>query len=158
MLQKAILPVVVFVIILIALAFGESISRDLFAWISHLTGLVIYNFADLYHAFARYVAAHTGRVVAALALTVPVTWWIMKNKGAALDQPGSRRKMAIVLAIFLGWLGGHRFYLGQVGMGILYLLILYVFAPLVVVLSLIDAVRYLFMNDDDFTRPGSALM
>lgn len=158
MLQKAVLPIVIFVIILIALTFGESLSHDLFAWISHITGLVIYNFADLYRAVAGYIDVHTGRVVAALVLTVPVTWWIMKNKGSELDKPGSRRKMAIVLAIFLGWLGGHRFYLGQVGMGILYLVILYVFAPLVVVLSLIDAVRYLFMSDSDFTASGSAVM
>ncbi|TAM82126.1 MAG: TM2 domain-containing protein [Candidimonas sp.] len=158
MLRKAILPIVVFVIILVALTFGESIGRELFSWISHLTGLVIYNFADLFRALASYVEAHTGRVVVALALTVPVTWWIVKNKGGELDKPGSRRRMAIVLAIFLGWLGGHRFYLGQVGTGILYLVILYVFAPLVVVLSLIDAVRYLFMSDDDFAQPGAALM
>jgi TM2 domain-containing membrane protein YozV len=158
MLQKAILPVIIFIVILIALTFGESLSRDLFAWISHITGLVIYNFADLYRAVAGYVGAHTGRVVAALVLTVPVTWWIMKNKGSELDKPRSRRKMAIVLAIFLGWLGGHRFYLGQAGMGILYLVILYVFAPLVIILSLIDAVRYLFMADDDFTPTGSAVM
>src|SRR3546814_8108050 len=148
-LQKAVLSIVVFIIILIALTFGESIGHDLFAWVSHLTGLVIHNFSDLYNAAATYVLAHTGKVLTALILTVPITWWILKNKGDKLNKPGSRRKMALVLAIFLGWLGGNRFYLGEFGMGILYLVILYVFAPLAVVLGLIDAVRYIFMSRSD---------
>src|SRR3546814_11119504 len=97
MLQKAFLPIVVFIIILIALTFGESIGHDLFAWFSHLTGLVIHNFSDLYNAAATYVLAHTGKVLTALILTVPFTWWILKNKGDKLNKPGSRRKMAIVL-------------------------------------------------------------
>ena len=158
MLQKALLPIVIFVVILIALTFGETISHELFAWISHLTGLVIANFSDLYNALAGYVQAHTGKVLTALILTVPITWWILKNRGDKLGKPGSRRKMAIILAVFLGWLGGHRFYLGQVGMGILYLVILYVFVPLAVVLGLIDAVRYIFMSDDDFTPAGSDVL
>ncbi|TAM04246.1 MAG: TM2 domain-containing protein, partial [Pusillimonas sp.] len=64
----------------------------------------------------------------------------------------SQRKIAVVLAIFLGWLGAHRFYLGQIGWGVVYLVLFYLFTPLVIVLSLIDAVRYLFMSDDDFPR------
>ncbi len=31
------------------------------------------------------------------------------------------RKTAMLLAIFLGYLGIHRFYLGQIGLGVLYL-------------------------------------
>src|SRR3546814_11392811 len=72
MLQKAVLPIVVFIIILIALTFGESIGHDLFAWVSHLTGLVIHNFSDLYNAAATYVLAHTGKVITALILTVQI--------------------------------------------------------------------------------------
>src|SRR3546814_12670566 len=90
MLQKAVLPIVVFIIILIALTFGESIGHDLFAWVSHLTGLVIHNFSDLYNAAATYVLAHTGKVLTALILTVPFTWWILKNKGDKLNKPGSQ--------------------------------------------------------------------
>jgi TM2 domain-containing membrane protein YozV len=157
MLQKILLPVVIFVIILVALTFGETISHDLFAWISSLTGLVINNFADIYNAAAGYVHRHTGKVVTALVLTVPITWWALKSQGDRLGTPGKRRKVAIILAVFLGWLGGHRFYLGEIGMGILYLVILYVFTPLAVILGLIDAIRYIFMSDDDFAAAGSEL-
>jgi TM2 domain-containing membrane protein YozV len=153
MFQKIILPVAVFIVILVALTFGEGVINNAFAWLSWLSGLVLHNFADIYHAVRDYVSAHASRVVVALLLTVPVSYWIIKNKGGDLTRRTSHRKIAIVLAIFLGWLGGHRFYLGQVGWGIAYLVIFYVFAPLVVLLSLIDAIRYSFMSDEDF-EPG----
>lgn len=150
MLQKLILAVAVFAVILVALTFGETIARELFDWISYLSGIVINNFADIYYALKLYVDQHTGKIVLALVLTVPVTLWIIKSKGTALNHPTNHRKFAIVLAIFLGWLGAHRFYLGQIGWGIVYLIIFYVFAPLAIILGFIDALRYLFMGDDDF--------
>lgn len=150
MLQKIILALAVFIIILVALTFGEAIAYQAFAWISHITGLVIHNFSDLYYAIEQYVDIHAGKVVIALILTIPISWWIFKSKGDELKKPTNRRKMAIVLAIFLGWLGAHRFYLGQVGWGIVFLIILYVFAPLAIVLGFIDAIRYLFMSDEEF--------
>jgi TM2 domain-containing membrane protein YozV len=151
MLQKIILPIAVFIVILVALTFGETVINDAFAWLSYLSGLVLHNFSDIYYAVQAYVTHHASRVVVALVLTLPISFWIIKNKGQELTKRASRRKIAIVLAIFLGWLGGHRFYLGQIGWGILYLVIFYIFAPLVIVLSLIDAVRYLFMSDEEFT-------
>lgn len=150
MLQKLILAIAVFAVILVALTFGETIARELFDWISYLSGIVINNFADVYYALKLYVDQHTGKIVLALVLTVPVTLWIIKSKGTALSHPTNHRKFAIVLAIFLGWLGAHRFYLGQIGWGIVYLIIFYVFAPLAIILGFIDALRYLFMSDDDF--------
>jgi len=150
MLQKIILIAVVFIVILVALTFGETIAYDLFAWISHLTGLVIHNFADFYDAVQAYLTRHAGKVIVALALTVPISYWVIRNKGDALNKPTNHRKIAIVLAIFLGWLGAHRFYLGQIGWGVVYLVLFYLFPPLVIVLGLIDAIRYMFMTDDDF--------
>ena len=37
------------------------------------------------------------------------------------DELMKSKKTAILLAIFLGYLGIHRFYLGQIGLGVLYL-------------------------------------
>ncbi|OWT57598.1 TM2 domain-containing protein [Candidimonas nitroreducens] len=153
MLQKIILACVVFIVILVALTFGESLLHQVFAWVSYLTGLVIQNFSDVYTVVLAYVHAHPTKVLLALVLTIPVCLWIIRNKGAELDRKASPRKIAIVLAIFLGWLGGHRFYLGQIGWGIVYLILFYVFTPLVVILSLIDAIRYAFMSDEEFV-PG----
>src|SRR5690606_29995331 len=139
-----------FIVILVALTFGETIAYEAFAWLSHLTGLVIHNFSDIYYAAREYIGNHAGKVVVALILTVPISLWIIKSKGDELRKPTNHRKMAIVLAVFLGWLGAHRFYLGQIGWGIAYLIIFYFFAPLAIVLGLIDAVRYLLMSDEDF--------
>ncbi|SHI19480.1 TM2 domain-containing protein [Pollutimonas bauzanensis] len=150
MLQKIILAIAVFIIILVALTFGETIAYEAFAWISHITGLVVHNFSDIYYAVKNYVALHAIKVLIALALTVPISLWIIKSKSDELDKPTNHRKIAIVLAIFLGWLGAHRFYLGQIGWGIFYLAVCYFFAPLAIVLGLIDAVRYMFMSDEDF--------
>jgi TM2 domain-containing membrane protein YozV len=52
---------------------------------------------------------------------------------------GHRNKWAaVVLAVLLGGIGVHRFYLGQLGWGLLYLLFSWTFVPLL--LSLIEAV------------------
>ncbi|MFT0546616.1 TM2 domain-containing protein [Allopusillimonas ginsengisoli] len=155
MLQKIILAIAIFVVILIALTFGEVIFHDAFAWLSYMTGRLIENFSDLFYQAQLYLSEHRIKVAVALLLTVPITLWIARSKGDELKKPTNQRKVAIVLAFFLGWLGAHRFYLGQIGWGILYLIIFWLFTPLAVVLGLIDALRYLLMADDAFmpTRP-----
>ncbi|CAM5337591.1 TM2 domain-containing protein [Eoetvoesiella caeni] len=150
MLQKIILPIAVFLVVLAALTFGETISQEVLRWFTYLTGIVVHNFADVYYTLRYYFAAHLNKVIIALILTVPISIWLIRNKGQNLAKRTSQRKIAIVLAIFLGWLGGHRFYLGQIGWGIFYLVLFYVFTPLVIILSLIDAIRYLFMSEEDF--------
>ena len=157
MLRKIVLPIAVFIVILIALTFGENALERVFEWLSFLSGMVIANFGDLYFAARDYVLAHTNKVIVALVLTVPISLWLLRDQGESRHRRVSRRKVAIILALFLGWLGGHRFYLGQVGWGFVYLIIFAVFAPLVVGLSIIDAVRYLFMSDEEFEPGGPAL-
>ena len=151
MLQRTILVIAIFLAILVALTFGDALLSQLYAWISHLTGWVVYNIADLFDGIQRYLSAHTTKVLLAIALTIPVSWWVFRNRQKELRNPANHRKIAIVLAICLGWLGAHRFYLGQIGWGIIYLLILWFFPPLVIVLALIDAVRYFFMTDEQFS-------
>lgn len=55
---------------------------------------------------------------------------------------------AIVLAFLLGGLGVHKFYLGQTTQGVLYLLFVWTFIPLI--LSLVDIIMYLTMSDQAF--------
>jgi len=151
--QKILLPIAVFLVILIALTFGENIGRQALSWLHYLTGTIFHNFSDIYYALRDYVVQHSNKVIIALVLTVPISYWLFKTRGSNLERSThSRRKVAIVLAIFLGWLGAHRFYLDQVGWGIVFLIILYLFPPLVVALSLIDAVRYFFMSEEDFAK------
>jgi len=53
-----------------------------------------------------------------------------------------------VLAIILGGLGIHKFYLGKIGMGILYIAFCWTGIPEVV--GLIEGILYLTATDEDF--------
>ncbi len=61
---------------------------------------------------------------------------------------GKSKGGAILLAIFLGGLGIHKFYLGKNGAGVLYLLFCWTFIPLI--LSILDAIGLLFTSKDQF--------
>ena len=63
---------------------------------------------------------------------------------------GRNKLVAALLAIFLGGLGIHKFYLGQTGWGILYLVFCWTFIPAFV--GLIEGILFLVMSQDDFNR------
>lgn len=58
------------------------------------------------------------------------------------------KNIAGILSLFLGWLGIHRFYLGQAGLGIVYLLLFW--TPVIWILSLIDAIAFFSMDQENF--------
>ena len=65
--------------------------------------------------------------------------------------PNGKSKLAAALfAIFLGGLGIHKFYLGKVGQGILYLIFCWTFIPAIV--GFIEGILFLVMSDQDFNR------
>lgn len=65
--------------------------------------------------------------------------------------PNGKSKLAAVLfAFFLGSFGFHKFYLGKIGMGVLYLLLCWTFIP--GVLGIIEGILLLIMSDEDFVR------
>lgn len=55
-----------------------------------------------------------------------------------------------VLGILLGGLGIHKFYLGQPGMGILYILFCWTSIPSII--GLIEGILYLTSSNEDFNR------
>ncbi len=55
---------------------------------------------------------------------------------------------AALLALFLGGLGIHRFYLGQTMTGLLYLVFCWTFIPYLI--ALIDFFVFIFMSEDRF--------
>lgn len=64
----------------------------------------------------------------------------MRNKNAAG-----------LFAIFLGWAGVHRFYLGQVGLGVLYVILTVLsFGVISGILSIIDAIVLFSMDEEKF--------
>ncbi len=68
----------------------------------------------------------------------------------SLRRPGriSRRVAAAIFAILLGGIGVHRFYLGQVGWGILYAVFFWTLIPALA--GLIEGILYLTMSDEEF--------
>ncbi|HEX8245837.1 MAG TPA: TM2 domain-containing protein [Longimicrobium sp.] len=62
--------------------------------------------------------------------------------------PSKDKVLAGLLAIFLGGLGVHKFYLGKVGQGILYFLLCWTFLPAIV--GFIEGIIYLTQSEQSF--------
>lgn len=78
--------------------------------------------------------------------------------GTSFPTPGPSRVAAALFAFLLGLVGAHKFYLGQVGMGVLYLVLNVCFFWTVVVpavfavICLIEGLVYLSYTDAAFAR------
>jgi TM2 domain-containing membrane protein YozV len=70
------------------------------------------------------------------------------SKGGNADKKD--KTMAALLALFLGGLGIHKFYLGDSKKGVLYLIFFWTFIP--AILALIDAIRMFGMSDSEFQQ------
>ena len=67
------------------------------------------------------------------------------------NQIGEKNRIiAAILAFFLGGFGVHKFYLGQIGWGVVYLLFCWTFIPSVV--AFVEFIIYLCTSDEDFAR------
>jgi TM2 domain-containing membrane protein YozV len=71
-----------------------------------------------------------------------------------IATPGRSRIAAALLAIFLGGFGIHKFYLGQGGLGILYLVFFWTIIPAVI--AFIEGIIFLLMSDAEFDRKYNA--
>lgn len=76
--------------------------------------------------------------------------------GFGVNAPnGKNRVAAALLALFLGGFGVHKFYLGQIGLGILYLLFSWTFIPAII--ALVEFVILLTMSDEQFAAKYGGL-
>jgi TM2 domain-containing membrane protein YozV len=66
----------------------------------------------------------------------------------ASTASGKNRIAAALFAIILGGVGIHKFYLGSVGQGVLYLLFCWTFVPAII--GFIEGIIYLCMSDASF--------
>ena len=69
---------------------------------------------------------------------------------AAVAPNGKSKLAAALFAFFLGAFGFHKFYLGRVGTGIIYLLLCWTFIP--AALGVIEGILFLVMSNEDFVR------
>jgi TM2 domain-containing membrane protein YozV len=58
------------------------------------------------------------------------------------------KSTAGILALLLGGIGIHKFYLNKAGMGILYVVFCWTFIPMIV--SIFEGIYYLTMSDENF--------
>jgi TM2 domain-containing membrane protein YozV/RNA polymerase subunit RPABC4/transcription elongation factor Spt4 len=83
------------------------------------------------------------------AVQCPKCGAILEGNNMAMDSPKSKTTAAL-LAFFLGGVGAHKFYLGSIGMGILYLVFFWTGIPAFV--ALIEGIVYVTMSDEKFAR------
>lgn len=62
--------------------------------------------------------------------------------------PSKSKIAAGILAILLGGLGIHKFYLGKIGMGILYILFCWTYIPAII--GVVEGIIYLTASDEKF--------
>ena len=68
----------------------------------------------------------------------------------ANSLPVKNKLTAGLLGILLGGIGVHKFYMGKVGLGIVYVLFCWTYIPAIV--GLIEGIIYLTQSDADFAR------
>lgn len=66
------------------------------------------------------------------------------------------KNVAAVLALFLGWMGVHKFYLGRIGSGIVYLVFFWTMIP--ALLGMIDFFVLALMDGDEFNRRYNGML
>ncbi|GAB3689827.1 hypothetical protein GCM10028857_25660 [Salinarchaeum chitinilyticum] len=74
----------------------------------------------------------------------------VSNKSSSGGSSNKDRTTAGILAILLGGIGAHKFYLNETGMGILYLCFSWTGIPIII--GIIEGILYLTKTDEEFER------
>ncbi len=89
--------------------------------------------------------AACGQVVHQSATSCPQCGAVQPGVAAAIPKS---RTAAVLWAVFLGGFGAHKFYTGKLGWGFLYLVFCWTYVPAVV--SLVEAIWYVTLDDEQF--------
>lgn len=98
------------------------------------------------HVFCR----GCGRAIHQTAQTCPQCGAVIGEDFSSGIQEHKDRVTAAILALFLGGIGAHKFYLGSIGEGILYLLFFWTAIPAII--GFIEGIIYLTKSDEEFWR------
>lgn len=74
---------------------------------------------------------------------------------SAFNSAEKSKITATLLALFLGGFGGHKFYLGSWGWGIVYLVFCWTYIP--AIFAVIEMIRYIVLKDDEFQKKVAQL-
>ncbi len=89
-----------------------------------------------------------GEKIATSAAVCPHCGGAQLNVGLATVPMAKSRVTAAILALFLGGIGVHKFYLGHTGMGILYLFFSWTCIPAMI--AVVEGIIMLTQSDDEF--------
>jgi TM2 domain-containing membrane protein YozV len=92
--------------------------------------------------------AACGETISAEAVACPKCGQPNRSRVGGAGGPVKSRITAALLAFFLGGIGAHKFYLGQVGIGVVYLLFCWTFIPAII--AFIEFIIYLTQDDATF--------
>ncbi len=102
----------------------------------------------------KYCRSDLTETAATSSATVTNPTYTQPYQASTSAAPGRKSKVtAGILGILLGGLGVHKFYLGNIGMGILYVLFCWTYIPAIA--GLIEGIIYLTMTDADFAQKYS---
>lgn len=73
-----------------------------------------------------------------------------KSRTKKGSKPPKTKTAATLFAFLLGAVGGHKFYLGSWGWGIVYLLFCWTYIPLIV--SVLETIRYIVITEEQFQQ------
>ena len=109
--------------------------------------------------------SHCGNAVSPMAAACPQCGHPVAGQQAAAPgvggaqpqanpyAPVKSRVTAGILAILLGGIGVHKFYLNKAGLGVVYILLCWTYIPAIV--ALVEGIIYLTQTDQDFaTKQG----
>ena len=106
--------------------------------------------ADQPRADEQYCSS-CGEIIKKEAEICPECGVRQKSVAGGGTASGSKdRTTAGILALLLGGVGAHKFYLGETGLGILYLCFFWTFIPALV--GLIEGILYLTKTDEEFQQ------
>lgn len=86
-----------------------------------------------------------GKEIHSSAVSCPQCGATQGKAGTGADKS---KVTAGVLALLIGGIGVHKFYLGAWGWGIVYIVLFWTWIPAIV--ALIEGIRYLTLSDEDF--------